>query len=119
MPGVRGVTKQGGAGDRGADLIVELEFGSIPELVQTLVVQVKSYQGTLSGPSAVDDIRRAFEAYKHADMGLIVSTATAHSESVKRALDILREEVKKPVSLLIGDGLATFFLKYSPDLFLE
>ena len=118
VPGVRSVTRQGGAGDRGADLIVELEFGSIPELVQTLVVQVKSYEGTLNDPSAVNDIRRAFDAYD-ADMGLIVATVKNQDNAVKRELDRLREETRKPVALLTGDNLAAFFLKHGSDLLLE
>lgn len=119
VPGVRTVTRQGGAGDHGADLIVELEFGSIPELVQTLVVQVKSYEGTLSDHSAVNDICRAFEAYKNADMGLIVSTALSVDETFQHELDRLGEETGKPVALLIGDELAAFFLRHAPDLLLE
>ena len=115
VPGVRSVTRQEGAGSRGADLVVELDFGSIPELVQTLVVQVKYDPGTLRDPSAVDDIRRAFGAYD-ADMALIVSTAMNHDPAVERELDRLREDTMKPVGLLIGDELAAFFLQHGSDL---
>lgn len=118
VPGVRSVTRQGEAGDRGADFIVELELGLIPELVQTLVVQVKSCLGTLRDPSVVDDIRRAFGAYD-ADMGLIVSTATSRDLAVERELDRLREDAMKPVALLIGDELAAFFLRYGSDLSMD
>ena len=83
-----------------------------PELVQRLVVQVKSYQGTLNDPSAVNDIRRAFDAYDNADMGLIVSTAKSASHAVQDELDRLREESEKPAALLISDDLAVFFLRH-------
>lgn len=118
VPGVRSVIRQGGAGDRGADLIVELEFGTVTELVQTLVVQVKSYQGILDDLGAVNDIRRAFDAYD-ADAGLIVSTATSASHAVQDELDRLREGSRRPVALLIGDDLAAFFLRYGFELLLE
>ena len=117
VPGVRSVTRQGGAGSRGADLVVELDFGSIPELVQTLVVQVQPHPGTLRDPSAVDDIRRAFGACD-ADMALIVSTAMNHDPAVEREMDRLREDTMKPVALLIGDELAAFLLQHGSDLLL-
>ena len=118
VPGVRSVTRQGGAGSRGADLVVELDFGSIPELVQTLVVQVQPHPGMLREPSAVDDIRRAFGAYD-ADMALIVSTATNHDPAVECQLDRLREDTMKPVAWLSGDELAAFFLQHGSDLLSE
>ena len=107
VPGVRSVVRQGGERDRGADLIVELEFGSIPGLVQTLVVRVTSYQGTLRDTSVVDDVRRALAAYD-ADMALIVAPAMHRQPAVERELDRLREDTMKPVALLIGDELAAF-----------
>ena len=119
VPGVRSVARQGGAGDRGADLIVELESGSIPELVQTLVVKVTSHQGTVSDPSSVvNDLRRAFGAYG-ADMVLIVSPAMNRNPAVDRELDRLREDTMKPVGLLIGEELAVFFLRHGSDLLFE
>ena len=118
VPGVRSVTRQTGAGSRGADLVVELDFGSIPELVQTLVVQVQPGPDTLREPSAVDDIRRAFGAYD-TDMALIVSTAMNPDPAVERELDRLRENTMKPIALLTGDELAAFFLQHGSDLLLE
>lgn len=78
VPGVQAVKRHRGLDDRGADLEVEYEI--VPGLVQSLVVQVKSYEGELGNRSAVEDIKRAFNAYPNASMGLIVSTATTVSQ---------------------------------------
>jgi hypothetical protein len=64
--------------------------------------RVKSFEGEHWDTKAVNDIRRAFDCYPEAEMGLIVSTATASSEAFDKALDELRNETKKPVSLLIN-----------------
>ena len=116
VPGVKEVKRKEGRADHGADLIVTFEAASIPGLMQTLVVQVKSYRGTHVDTGAVEDIRRAFDEYREATMGLIVSTAAESSEELDRELDKLREEKGKPVCLLIGDELAGFFLRYGGDL---
>ena len=118
VPGVREVRRQQGRADHGADLVVEMEYGTIPGLVEarTLVVQVKSYWGELVETTAVKDIRRAFEHHSDADMGLIVSTAKRADEDFERALEKLQEEIKKPVSLLIGADLAAFVLRYGEAL---
>ena len=120
VPGVQDVRRQQGRADHGADLLVELEYGTIPGLVEsrTLVVQVKSYWDKLTATTAVDDIRRAFEHYSDADMGLVVSTAERAGEKFERALEELQEESQKPVSLLIGADLAAFVLRYG-GAFLE
>ena len=117
VPGVKRVRAQRGRADRGADLLVELEFGSIPELVQTIVVQVKSWNGELVQTSPITDIKNAFEYYENANMGLIVTTNTSCSEQFRNELDKLREETQKPVDLLFGSDLALFCLRYGGDLF--
>ncbi len=116
VPGVKQVIRKEGRADRGADLIVTFEAGSIPGLMQTLVVQVKSYRGLLSETRAVKDIERAFSEYPEAAMGLIVSTATSSSDEFDRQLNYLSEQTGKPVSLLIGDELAGFILNHGGDL---
>ena len=113
VPGVRSVTRQGGA-----DLVVELEPGSIPQLAQTLVVQVRSDRGALGDPAAVADIRRAFGACG-ADMVLVVSAAATRDPLLERELDRLREAAMKPVAWLAGDELAAFFLRHGSDLLPE
>ena len=122
LPSVKSAERQEGRADHGADLLVEFEFGSIPGIVQTqtLAIQVKSYTGKQAETGAVKDLRRAFEYYKSVgrpvDMGLIVSTAERAGEGFKDALDKLRNESGKPVSLLIGADLAALFLSYGGDL---
>lgn len=116
VPGVRTVVRTGGPADHGADLLVELEFGSIPELVQRLVVQVKSYTGELADTTAVRDIERAFEYDENANMGLIVSTATSCSQEFLEELGNLRQRSGKSVALLYGADLAAFFLRFGGHL---
>ncbi len=118
VPGVREVRRQQGRADHGADLVVEMELGAIPGLVEsrTLVVQVKSYWDEHADQSAIDDIRRAFEHHSDADMGLVVSTAERAGGNFERALEELQEATKKPVSLLIGADLAAFVLRHGGSL---
>ena len=118
VPGVRSVTRQGGAGSRGVGLVVELELGSIPQLAQTLVVQIRSDRGALGDSAAVADVRRAFGACG-ADMVLVVSAAPTRDPLLERELDRLREAAMKPVAWLAGDELAAFFLRHGSDLLPE
>jgi hypothetical protein len=115
IPGVRNVVWQGGAGDRGADLIVEFEGGLPHPALQTqhkCVVQAKSYCGDHWDTRAVGDVRRAFVAYPDADMGLIVSTADSSTEALDKAIKELRQASGKRVELLIGPDLARFLLRF-------
>ena len=115
MPTVQKVTRQGGAGDHGADLIVEYETGlPIPALQtqQTCVVQAKSFVGEHWETRAVEDIRRAFVHYPNADIGLIVSTADASTPALDIAIEELRRESGKRVELLIGADVARFLLRF-------
>ncbi len=119
VPGVKEVKLQGGAGDHGADVLVVFESGlPIPGLQQqrTCVIQVKSFEGEHWDTKAVNDIRRAFDHYPEAEMGLIVSTAISSTEVLDDALDKIREETGKPVSLLIGADVAAFLLRFGGQL---
>ncbi len=109
MPGIRRIDRMKGRADQGADLVVEFE--NVPGLVQTLVVQVKSYEGRLGGLRALEDVERALDAH-NADMALICSTAVEATEHFLDELDKVRERCEKPVSLLIGAELAKFILRY-------
>ncbi len=115
VPGVKEVKCQGGAGDHGADVVVDFESGiPVPGLQRPrrCVVQVKSFEGEQWDTKAVSDIRRAFERYPEAELGCIVSTAASSTKEFDAALDKLREDTKKPVSLLIGADLARFILRF-------
>lgn len=119
VPGVKDVKLQGGAGDHGADILVVFESGlPIPGLQQqrTCVIQVKSFEGKHLDIKAVSDIRRAFAHYPEAEMGLIVSTASSSTEDLDDALDKIREETGKPVTLLIGADVAAFLLRFGGQL---
>ena len=118
IPNVRKVTRQGGASDHGADLLVEFEDG-LPyplQMQHTCVVQAKSYEGTMGSRRAVDDIQRAFERHPEADMGLIVSTAEASTPEFEKALMDLRERSGKRVGFLIGADVARYILRYGGSL---
>ncbi len=82
----------------------------------TCVIQVKSFTGQHWDIKAVSDIRRAFDAYPDAEMGMIVSTANESTEALEEALDNLREETGKPVALLIGADVAAFLLRFGGQL---
>jgi Restriction endonuclease len=115
VPGVKKVKRQGGAGDYGADLIVDSEVGlPVPGLQKQVacVIQVKSFEGEHWDTKAVEDIRRAFDHYPEVEMGLIVSTVTSSTEALESALNKLREETGKSVSLLIGADVAAFLLRF-------
>ncbi len=119
IPGVTHVRHQGGAGDHGADLLVQYETGlPIPGLENKglLVVQVKSFVDDHWDTRAVEDIRRAFRHYPDATMGLVISTADRPTAAFVAALDDLREESAKPVALLIGPQVAAFALRYGASL---
>jgi Restriction endonuclease len=119
IPGVIDVRRQGGAGDHGADILATFEGGlPIPGLEKdcTLVVQVKSFTGEHWETQAVEDIRRAFEHYPEASMGLIISTASTSTTALDDALDQLKEKSGKPVALLIGPDVAAFVLRFGAKL---
>ncbi len=118
VPGVTDVRVQGGAGDRGADILMVVEEGhalTTPRQT-TCVVQVKSYQGHHGSTGAVHDIRRAFEAYPQAGAGLIFSTGDSVSPELDAALEKLRKDFNKPVTLIVGADMAMFILRYGGQL---
>ena len=113
IPGVQKVTRHRGRGDHGADLTVVFESGiPIPGLQQqhTCLVQVKSFEGEHWNTRAVDDIRKAFGHYPQADMGLIVSTATASSEELDNALNELQKENRKDHFFAYWSRSCCFFI---------
>lgn len=115
MPNVRRVVRQGGAGDRGADILVTYGTGlPIPglQIDETCVVQVKSYEGEHWDTKAVSDIRHAFDHYPDAKVGLIISTAEKGSEALDRELENLKKEHGKSVYFLCGAEVAALFLRF-------
>ncbi len=119
MPGVEKVERKPGRADRGADLLVIYRAGlPVSELDrdEICLVQVKAYEGPHDDTRAVEDIRRAFDRYPEATVGLIVSTANKLTERFEEALDRLREETRTPVEMVYGTELARLVLRYlTPD----
>lgn len=117
VPGVLQVhERRGRADDRGADL--ELVYGpDLPELENfgLCAVQVKSYEGTLGWGRALEDVRRAFASDSNYTSALIVSTALEMSAEFEAGLSSLREEVGRPVGVLLGKDLALFILRHGLD----
>lgn len=75
------------------------------------LLQVKACEGVHDDPRAVEDIRRAFDRYPDAAVGLIVSTADEISERFDDALRRLREETGTTVELVYGTDLARLVLR--------
>lgn len=113
VPGVKDVKEQGGPGEHGADLLVIFELLGMQEQ-RTCVVQVKSFECKMWQHKAVDQIRKALEYWK-AHMGIIVSTASSGSETLYEEIEKLSEETGKPVSLLIGEDVAAFALRFGGE----
>ncbi|GAB6064374.1 restriction endonuclease [Deferrisoma palaeochoriense] len=106
--------------DYGADLIVEYHSGlPVPGLEKTekLVVQIKSYEGEHWDTSAVDQIEEAIAKYD-ADAGLILTTAQK-TNNLQKAVDQRSEMLQKPISVLAGEDLAKFVLKYYGKVLFE
>jgi hypothetical protein len=121
IPSVTDV-KENGSGwgtDYGADLIVSYRAGVISELEseQTLVVQIKSYEGEHWNTEAVDQLKTAIGQFG-ASMGLIITTGK-RTEALEKAFDKLANEIKDtPVYLLAGSEVAKFIMKYGMDVLL-
>ena len=52
-------------------------------------------------------------------LAFLGTTAENAGENLEKALERLKTDLEKPVSLLIGADLAAFFLHYGGDLFRE
>lgn len=106
--------------DNGADIIVKYESG-LPidklAMTSTLVIQVKSYEGFVFDENAILQIETAVNHYK-ADMGLLITTATAAPGFEERIFE-LNAKLNKPISMLSGTALGKFILKYGADILLD
>lgn len=115
IPGVLDV-KINGSGyksDRGADVIVSYQSGlPIPELTfeNTLVVQVKSYEGQHWEINAVNQLKDGIETF-NGDAGLLITTGF-FTDRLEEAISALSEELNKPISILSGGDVAAFILRH-------
>lgn len=126
IPGVTNVREHGklkGFGtDNGADLIVSYDTG-LPIIglrkAATLVVQAKSYTDVHWETNAVDQLKEAMETF-NADAGMLITTAQA-SEHLITTFDAISTkflEQGKTLTLISGDDVARFALKFGSDLLL-
>ncbi len=103
--------------DHGADLIIETNIKIAKDIEYTyrVVVQVKSYEGTIKTTNAVDQIVGAIEYY-HADAGIIATTAESTEEIKKEIEKKSSDDVGKPIDLLAHEDLARFVINHAPEL---
>lgn len=114
------VNGSGWGTDYGADIIVKYNSGlEILDLNKedTLVVQVKSYEGQHWSTDAVDQIKTAIEAF-NADGGMIITTAKS-TENIEKEIENVSNELEIPISLIAGENVAKFVLKYGKDLLFD
>ncbi|MCD4745362.1 MAG: restriction endonuclease [Bacteroidales bacterium] len=114
------VNGSGWGTDYGADIIVKYNSGlEILDLNKedTLVVQVKSYEGQHWSTNAVAQIKTAIETF-NADAGMIITTAKS-TENIEKEIENVSSELEIPISLIAGENVAKFVLKYGKDLLID
>lgn len=114
------VNGSGWGTDYGADIIVKYNSGiEILDLNKedTLVVQVKSYEGEHWNTNAVSQIKTAIETFD-ANAGMIITTAKS-TENIEREIEKASNELNIPISLIAGENVAKFVLKYGKDLLFD
>ncbi len=111
------VNGSGWGTDFGADVIVKYNSGlEILNLnkEEILVVQVKSYSGDHWDTAAVNQIRTAIETFK-ASAGVIITTAKS-TQHIEQEIEKTSNEINIPISLIAGENVAKFVLKYGKDI---
>lgn len=111
------VNGSGWGTDHGADIIVKyasgLEiFGLNRE--EILVVQVKSYEGEHWSTNAVNQIKTAIDKFE-ATAGMIITTANS-TPHIEEEIDKVSNELNIPISLIAGENVAKFVLKYGQSI---
>jgi len=105
--------------DYGADLVITYSTG-LPinglQKEEILVVQIKSFTDVHYELNAVEQIKTAIKKY-NANVGLIISTAIASKELIKK-IDDAQEKIKIPVGLMCHEEVASFILKYGSEYIL-
>ena len=114
------VNGSGWGTDYGADIIVKYNSGlEILDLNKedVLVVQVKSYEGQHWSTEAVDQIKTAIETF-NADAGMIITTAKS-TVNIEKEIENVSNVLEIPISLIAGENVAKFVLKYGKDLLFD
>lgn len=110
------VNGSGWGTDYGADIIVKYNTGiELLDLMkeETLVVQVKSYEGKHIKLDAVSQIKTAIQTFE-ASYGIIITTAES-SENIEIEIEKVENEINVPIRLIAGVDVAKFVLKYGAD----
>ena len=104
--------------DHGADLIVKTSapIGYL-SLENTIIVQVKSYEGTHHNLNAVDQIQEGIKEYG-GTAGMIITTAEKVSKELENKVQEASDKLNMEIALLDATDLAKFIIKHAPeDLF--
>ena len=115
IPNVKEV-KENGYGyksDFGADLIVKYQTGLTDlgfDNIETLVVQVKSFEGFHWDLSAISQLKDAVNEFS-ADSAMLITTADK-TDQIEKAIDALSIELGKPVTLIAGLDVARLVLRF-------
>jgi len=104
------VEKTAGRGEHGADFVVREADRFDHE--RTTVVQLKDYENVLSGDRPLEQIREACSWWAPVSAAVIVSTAAREASSFAKARDKLSEELGIPVTVVLGQQLARWFLAH-------
>lgn len=104
------VEKTAGRGEHGADFI--LRERDRFEHERTTVVQLKDYEQVLSGSRPLDQIREAHQWWAPVTAAVILSTAAREDLAFATARDELSEELGIPVTVVLGEQLARWFLAH-------
>jgi hypothetical protein len=102
------VEKTAGAGEHGADFVIR-ECDRFDH-EHTTVVQLKDYEEVLSGSRPLAQIREAHHWWAPVSAAVLLSTAAREDPTFAKARDELAEELGIPVTVVLGQQLASWFL---------
>ena len=101
--------------DHGADLIVKTKASlGYLSLENTIIVQVKSFEGTHHNPHAVDQIKEGIEKY-NGTAGMIITTAEK-SEELENKVQEVSDKLNMEIALLDAPDVARFIIKHAPEV---
>ena len=78
------------------------------------MVQVKSYEGEHWSTNAVNQIKTAIDKFE-ATAGMIITTANS-TPHIEEEIDKVSNELNIPISLIAGENVAKFVLKYGQSI---
>jgi hypothetical protein len=97
----------GGAGEHGADLVINL--GSpFSDSTWKILIQVKNYDGAIADPTALQQLRQAYQYYGAQAPVLelvVMTTATTEDENFQKNRQELANELGVPVVIILRDRL--------------